>query len=105
MIAGDASRIYIDGHNNRGFSGGPVVFVPNGQPQSNLQIAGVVASYPASREPVVNKRGEPITGDDNEPFAYVLENPGFVVAFDIRHATNLIDLNPVGFELPTERGG
>ena len=41
-------------------------------------------------------------GDDGEPIAYFPENQGLVVAFDIRHATNLIDANPVGLQLPSE---
>ena len=30
-------------------------------------------------------------------------NQGFVVAFDIRHATDLIEANPIGFPLLTEQ--
>ena len=101
MTSGDALRIFIDGHNNKGFSGGPVVFVPTGRPQNEFRVAGVVANYPISREPVVDRHGVPIVGDHNEPHAYVQENPGFVVAFQIAHATDLIDSNPIGFELPT----
>ena len=40
--------------------------------------------------------------DHTEPVAFFQENPGFVVAMDIRHATDLIDANPVGFQLPIE---
>ena len=97
---GDTSLIYIDGHNNKGFSGGPVVFVPAGRPQDEFQVAGIVVSYPTPiREPVVDKSGFPIVDARNEPVAYFPENPGFVVALSINHATNLIDSNPVGFQL------
>ena len=103
MITGDASHIYIDAHGNKGFSGGPVVFVPNGQPSNKLRVAGVVANAPKPRiEPVVDKSRSPVVGDDGEPLAYFPENQGLVVAFDIRHATNLIDANPVGFQLLSE---
>ena len=97
------TRIYIDGHVNKGFSGGPVVFVPIGQPQNKIQVAGIVANYPTPlQEPIVDKSGNPIVNDHGEPSAFFRENPGFVVAMDIRHAIDLIDANPVGFQLPTK---
>ena len=103
LIFGNPTRFFIDGHGNKGFSGGPVVFVPNGLPQTELRVAGIVANYPTPlREPIVDKRGHPIVDDHNEPAAFFSENPGFVVAMAISHATDLIDANPVGFQLPTE---
>ena len=106
FIPGDVSRIFVDGHNNKGFSGGPVVFVPNGQPQNEFRVAGVVASYPTPiMEPVVDNTGNPILDSHNRPIAYFQENQGFVVAFDICHATELIDANPIGFALPVGKGG
>ena len=102
LIFGNPTRIFIDGHANKGFSGGPVLFVPNGLPQTELRVAGVVANYPTPlREPIVDKRGNPIVDDHNEPAAFFQENPGFVVAMGIRHAIDLIDRNPTGFQLPT----
>ena len=103
VVPGNPTRIYIDGHGNKGFSGGPVLFAPNGQPQNQLQVAGIVANYPTPlKAPIVDKSGTPIMNDHNEPVAFFQENPGFVVAMDIRHATDLIDANPVGFQLPIE---
>ena len=102
LIFGDPTRFFIDGHGNRGFRGGPVVFAPNGQPQTELRVAGIVANYPTPlREPVVDRRGNPILDDHGEPAAFFGENPGLVVAMAISHATDLIDANPVGFQLPT----
>ena len=101
MIPGNASRFYIDAHGNKGFSGGPVVFVPNGRPANEFQVAGVVAEAPRPRlEAVVDRLGQPILGEDGQPTAYFPENQGFVVAFDIRHAIELIDANPIGRILP-----
>ena len=40
--------LWIDGHNNPGFSGGPVIFVPGGQrpsAQSPYRVAGIVSGY------------------------------------------------------------
>ena len=103
MITGDSSRIYIDAHGNKGFSGGPVVFVPNGRRPDEIRVAAVVANAPKPLlEPVVRKSGDPLIGHDGKPIAYFPENQGFVVAYDISHATDLIDTNPVGFQLPSQ---
>lgn len=91
--------LYIDAHGNRGFSGGPVVFVPHGR-RGEFRVAGVVAHYPTPLvEPVVDKAGNVIRNSSSEPIAYFKENPGIVVAYDIRHATELMDANPIGFPL------
>ena len=100
MTFQDPRKIFVDGHNNTGFSGGPVVFYENEDRQKGLRVAGVVSNYPTPLEPVVNKGGEPILNRDDEPIAYVQENPGITVAFNIRHATDLIEANPIGFQLP-----
>ncbi|MCY3991322.1 MAG: hypothetical protein OXF50_08880 [Caldilineaceae bacterium] len=34
------------------------------------------------------------------PVGYYGENTGFVVAVNIKHAIEIIDANPIGFELP-----
>ena len=95
---GDVSKIYLDAHVNPGFSGGPVVFAPMGGLATDLRVAGVVASYPASLQPVVNQNRNPATDPEGKPAGlYVLENPGIVVAISIRHVIELIELNPVGF--------
>ena len=58
---GDVSRIFLDAHGNKGFSGGPVVFVPNGRsigPNTDFKVAGIVVNYPTPRiQPVVNQEG------------------------------------------------
>lgn len=97
------SVIYIDGHGNRGFSGGPVVFLPNGRSSGDFRVAGIISHYPTPiLEPIVNEQGCTIVDQDNNPVAYFQENPGFVVATAITHATDLIDANPIGFELPND---
>lgn len=96
------SQIYVDGHNNKGFSGGPLVFVPDGKAQHELRLAGVVSSYPTPiGEPVVDDIGQPILDSAGNPTAYFRENPGFVVAINIKHAIDLIEASPTGFVLPT----
>lgn len=103
---GDAKRIFLDAHGNKGFSGGPVVFVPHEQPNGELHVAGIVSHFPTSRHwqnwlPVVDRGGSPIINHQGEPLGYVRDNPGIVVAFSINHAMELIDTNPIGFQLPT----
>ena len=102
---GEVSRIFLDAHGNKGFSGGPVVFVPYGQPKNELRVAGIVSSYPVPKLlPIVDRRGDTITDRRGKPIAYVKENPGFVVAIHIKHALELIDANPIGFQLPRDEG-
>ena len=97
------SVIYIDGHGNRGFSGGPVVFRPNGQTFGDFQVAGIISHYPTPLlEPIVNAQGCVFADQQNKPIAYIQENPGLVIASGIQHATKFIDVNPIGFELPND---
>lgn len=96
------SRIFIDAHGNEGFSGGPVVFEQQNTSLDKFHVAGIVAEAPRPRiRSVVNKDGNPLVGNDGKPLAYFQENAGFVVAISIRHATKMIDANPIGFQLPT----
>ena len=97
IISENPSRLYIDGQVNKGFSGGPVVFVPPGRTQ--FQVAGIVSSDQRLREPIVDKQGDPIVNSDSQPFGFYRESTGFVVAMDIRHVTDLINLNPIGLDL------
>ena len=77
----------LDGHNNPGFSGGPVVFVPPGR--KDFQVVAVISGYPAKGAPVVDQEGK-----DTE--LYFRENPGIVSAFGIEGAISLIKANPIG---------
>ena len=97
---GEVSRIFLDAHGNKGFSGGPVVFVPYGRPQNELRVAGIVSFYPIPEFlPIVDRNGDTITDPRGRPIGYVKENPGLVVAIGIKHALELIDANPIGFKL------
>ena len=103
---GCTNRIFLDAHGNKGFSGGPVVFVPHDQPNGELHVAGIISYFPIPENsqswlPIVDDTGTPIRNDQGNPFGYVQDNPGIVVAFDINHAIELIDANPIGFQLPT----
>ena len=72
---GPPRRIYVDGHGNPGFSGGPLVFRPLGQPLTvPVIVAGVIIDLPL----------DPIT----------VQQTGLVRATSIEHVVSLIDANP-----------
>jgi hypothetical protein len=83
---------YIDAHGNKGFSGGPVLFVPHGQPRNQLSIAGIVVRYPMPPRllPIVDQDREVVVDRDGRSIG-IVDNPGFVVAIDISEAIALID--------------
>lgn len=69
-------QLCIDGQVAKGMSGGPVMFVPEGQTSAEPQIAGILAHIPTS------------PGSIPLPLDFV--------AFDIQYAIELIDANPRG---------
>ena len=80
----------LDGHNNIGFSGGPVVFRPAGQ--GVFQVAAVVSGYRGQAEPVVDEGGQ------ETQFRYT-SNTGIIHAYDVNEAISLIRANPKGLSL------
>ncbi len=81
--------IFLDGHNNPGFSGGPVVF---SRPNSiEYKVAAVISAYRYEIEPVY-------MDSKQSPFTYRY-NTGIIVAHGIRHVFGLIDSNPIGIEI------
>lgn len=79
----------VDGINNPGFSGGPVVISLGG---SNLPtIIGVVSAYKAAQEPVYK-------GSDKTDMN-IQANTGLLVAFSIDYALDAIAKNPIGFRV------
>ena len=85
--------LLLDGHNNPGFSGGPVVFSAPGTPATNLRVAGVVSGYRFERKPVMD--------ENRVTDLAVHENTGIIITYDIRHAVEVIRGNPVGAILPS----
>ena len=80
-------RLYVDAINNEGFSGGPLVFSEHAS--GTLKVAAIVSKYKIEDEPVLNKDGE-------ETGMIVKYNTGFLIAYSIQHALDLIEANPVG---------
>lgn len=79
--------LVIDAINNSGLSGGPVVFAPLGGALNDLRIAAVVSKYRTEPEAVISADGE-VTGE------VVYNNTGFLYAYNIRHAVELIQRQP-----------
>lgn len=82
----DKGKLYLDGHNNPGFSGGPVVF--NNPKNRSFKAAAVISSYAAVPEPVLWRGQEADLTYD--------ENTGIIEAFAMTWATDLIADNPIG---------
>jgi hypothetical protein len=80
--------LYVDGHNNPGFSGGPVVFYPQGE--SEPRIAGVLIGYRWDALPVVKREDLRDPGAESFKDLYTRGNSGIVVAFSIEHLVDAI---------------
>ena len=78
--------ILLDGHNNFGFSGGPVA--RRGTKEEQIVI-GVVSGYRSDRQNVLDKHG-------NQTSNTYDTNTGIIIAHDIRHALAIIERNPIG---------
>lgn len=74
------ATILVDGINNPGFSGGPLV-VANGQ-NKELRVLGVVIGYKTDRVGVMNKNLD--TGLES------LANSGIIICYDIQYALDEI---------------
>ncbi len=85
----DGTVFLLDGHNNPGFSGGPVVFIES--PGDAYRVAAVVSGYQAVPEPVY-------AGRDATALTYHY-NTGIIVTHAIDGALKLIEQNPIGFQI------
>ena len=83
----------LDGHNNPGFSGGPVVFCPSARKE--FQVAAVVSGYQSARASVRDQ-------EDRDTEFHLRENTGILVAYDVNEAVALIRANPTGLVLGEE---
>jgi hypothetical protein len=84
----DAVVIYVDGLNNPGFSGGPIVFRP--KPDAPFRVAGVVSGYKGEGTPVLKRKD--LTDSSAPAFKelYVRANAGIVFGYDIVHIVKAI---------------
>lgn len=81
----------IDGHNNRGFSGGPVVFKPANK--NDFYVAGVIHGYLPEEETFLAEDGSTTTK--------IKTNTGIMIAYAINNALDLIRDNPNWTNIPT----
>lgn len=84
---GKPSIVYLDGHNNPGFSGGPVI-VKN-PITADFEVLAVVSAYRHEPESILHQ-GVP------RPDLEVYLNIGIIVAYNVLHAIEVIEKNPVG---------
>lgn len=77
----DAVLIYLDGHNNPGFSGGPVGFY-NFRDKS-LHILSIISGYIAQNNNVATPFGPIVTP----------ENSGIILSYSIKHVNEIIAEN------------
>jgi hypothetical protein len=89
----DSSELLLDGHNNPGFSGGPVVCRPPGQ--ADFRVVAVISGFKSVTERVI--------GAEGDIGLFYESNTGIVVAYSINAAVSLIKANPCGFPLGAER--
>lgn len=83
----EVKRLYVDAISNEGFSGGPVVAaMPN---TINYHVIGVVSKFKIEYEPVIDSQDE----DTGLRVAY---NTGFLLAYSMKHALDIISNNPIG---------
>jgi hypothetical protein len=107
---------FLDGHNNPGFSGGPIVYRDLNQNASQVfYVAAVVSGYRHEYEPVLQpqelKPGEQIKPEDEERIVrrgdgkqfklvetgqVVRLNTGIVRGYHIKYAVELIRKHPIG---------
>lgn len=83
----------LDGHNNIGFSGGPAVFQLGEDRNADFQVFGVVMGYRRAKVDIKHEGKE--TGLTSQ------ENTGLVLCPSIVRAIDMIEANPIGFELRT----
>ena len=112
---GGVKVMLIDGYNNFGFSGGPVVYHLLGEAGYDLSVTAVISGFQPELRPVVKevplKPGERVAGmeawrltkDKNgrpiklvDTGNYVPVNTGFLTAFDIAYALESIHEHPLG---------
>ncbi|MDQ7784592.1 MAG: hypothetical protein RDU20_17035, partial [Desulfomonilaceae bacterium] len=82
------------GHNNPGFSGGPVVYAPPGQ-LAATNVAGVISGFRFVWDRVFIENQE--TG------LAIKYNTGIAIAYSIDYAVDLIRTRPIG--APVQNGG
>lgn len=107
LISGKIKKInapelfVLDGHNNPGFSGGPVAFQQGRGQVTEFQIIGIVSSYHFNNAPVIYQNES--TGQQEVTKLVSKENAGIILCPSIKQVIDMIENNPIGFELPSDK--
>lgn len=88
MQEGGGNLFMMDGINNPGFSGGPVIYY-NIKLKKNC-IGAVISGYIAQQDNVKNKNGD-------IPGILSISNSGLIRSWSIGYAVDLINQNPTGY--------
>jgi trypsin-like peptidase len=98
----EANVLYLDGQNNPGFSGGPIVFWH--AESRRFRVAGVVRGYRNEALPVLKRKNldDPAAPAYND--LYTRANSGIVVGYDIRHIVAAIRAASRASAMPIEAG-
>jgi hypothetical protein len=82
--------LFLDGYNNPGFSGGPVVYKEAGKEEFN--VLGVISAYQGKEEKAfLNKKDVGFT---------FINNTGIIIVYKIGLAKEIIEKNPNGYLIP-----
>ena len=86
----DSNHIFLDGHNNPGFSGGPV-FVVN-ESNHHVTVIGIISGYIPQKSPVKDDSGNDVFLNVNGTAKRVFsqENSGIIKAVQIHEAIAVI---------------
>ena len=87
LFDGEDGVILLDGHNNPGFSGGPVL-----RGATSDQIIGVVSGYRFQRQAVLDMK------ENQGPYTYDA-NTGIVFVYDSEQIKKIVLKNPIGIEV------
>jgi len=119
ISANDGTRLFVDGNNNPGFSGSPIVYRDLSHPNEIIfKVAGVISGFQNQPLPVLRPteiRPDQITPEDRaasrlmesngkvfrllDTGTVVQSNTGIVIGHAIDYAIELIRKNPVGFNI------
>jgi len=79
-----ATQIFLDGHNNPGFSGGPVVIVDlvesNVSKENKMRIVGVISAYVVDPKEIRTPFGDLV----------IRENSGIVISYSFEHVFEIL---------------
>jgi len=92
LVSGEPRVWVLDGINNAGFSGGPVVY----RTGPEQKIIAVVSGYHLEPTDVIASAAKKVPARKPEEHLKVNLNSGFIIAFDISYAIEAIAKHPIG---------